>query len=95
MKNPASHLSKLFSPKPVPPCFQSYFSEVATLGYEERPDYAKLISLFARELTSLKLSPKSTAHLDWLQTGTPSKRRSQSGHGATPVKKPAGETILV
>ncbi|KAI6657727.1 Serine/threonine-protein kinase VRK1-like isoform X1 [Oopsacas minuta] len=91
MKSPELHLKKLFPSGGTPSCLLGYFLQISKLGYLQQPDYDKLRNLFLKELTNLKINPRSTSHLDWLQSATPAKRKSQSGLiEMSPIGKSAG-----
>ena len=88
MKSPEVHLKKLFTSKAAPSCLLSYFSQISKLGYLQQPDYDSLRKPFLKELTDLKINPKNTSHLDWLQSSTPAKRKVQSS-----TEKPSGMIV--
>lgn len=90
MKSPEVHLKKLYTPRAVPNCLLSYFSQISKLGYLQQPDYDSLRKSFLKELTDMKINPKKTSHLDWMLTSTPAKDKSQSF-----IEKSPGMTVYV
>lgn len=64
MKMPSSLVKACFPAQP-PKCLISYLEHVASLEYDEAPDYAFLRQLFCKELTSMNCDNKPNV-LDWV-----------------------------